>query len=72
VCRSKHVEPPINFGTINSITKLHFVGISIEWVIIRLAFNLSRDYTESIETVWFLEKLNSDPMMANIDAETCS
>ena len=30
VCRSKHVEPAINFGIINSITKLHLVGISID------------------------------------------
>jgi len=30
VCRSKHVEPSINFGIINSITKLHLVGISTE------------------------------------------
>jgi len=30
VCRSKHVEPSINFGIINSITKLHLVGISAE------------------------------------------
>ena len=28
--RSKHVEPSINFGIINSITKLHLVSISIE------------------------------------------
>jgi len=28
VCRSKHVEPSVNFGIINSITKLHLVGIS--------------------------------------------
>ena len=28
--RSKHVEPSINFGIINSITKLHLVGISTE------------------------------------------
>jgi hypothetical protein len=26
VCRSKHVEPSINFGIINSITGLHLVG----------------------------------------------
>jgi hypothetical protein len=26
----KHVEPSINFGIINSITKLHLVGISTE------------------------------------------
>jgi len=26
VCRSKHVEPSINFGIINSITRLHLVG----------------------------------------------
>jgi hypothetical protein len=25
VCRSKHAEPSINFGIINSITRLHFV-----------------------------------------------
>jgi hypothetical protein len=30
VCRSKHVEPSINYGIINSITKLHLVGISTE------------------------------------------
>jgi hypothetical protein len=30
VCRSKHVEHSINSGIINSITKLHLVGISIE------------------------------------------
>jgi len=30
VCRSKHVEPSINFGIINSITKLHLAGISTE------------------------------------------
>jgi hypothetical protein len=35
VCRSKHVEPSINFGIINYITKLHIVGISavfLTWV----------------------------------------
>jgi len=26
VCRSKHVEPSINFGIINSVTRLHLVG----------------------------------------------
>ena len=30
VCRSKQFEPSINFGIINSITKLHLVGISTE------------------------------------------
>jgi hypothetical protein len=30
VCRSKHVEPSVNFGIINSIKKLHLVGISTE------------------------------------------
>jgi len=30
VCRSKNVEPSINFEIINSITKLHLVGISTE------------------------------------------
>jgi hypothetical protein len=28
--RSKHAEPSINFGIINSVTKLHLVGISTE------------------------------------------
>jgi len=31
VCRSKHVEHSKNFGIINSITKLHLVGISTEY-----------------------------------------
>ena len=30
MCRSKYVQPSINFGIINSITKLHVVGISTE------------------------------------------
>jgi len=30
VCRSKHFEPSVNFGIINSITKLRLVGISTE------------------------------------------
>jgi hypothetical protein len=30
VCRSKHVEPPINFEIINSITKLYLVDISTD------------------------------------------
>ena len=30
MCRSKHVEPSKNLGIINSITKLHLVGISTE------------------------------------------
>jgi hypothetical protein len=33
VCRSKHVEPAINFGIINSIIKLHLVGISTEFML---------------------------------------
>ena len=31
MCRSKHVEPSINFVIINSVTKLHLVGISTEY-----------------------------------------
>ena len=31
MCRSKHVEPSINFGIINYITRLHLVGISTEY-----------------------------------------
>ena len=34
VCRSKHVEPSINFGIINSITRLHLVGF-FYWFILR-------------------------------------
>jgi hypothetical protein len=30
VCHSKHVEPSVNFGIINFITKLHLVDISTE------------------------------------------
>ena len=30
MCLSKHAEPSVNFGIINSITKLHLVGISTE------------------------------------------
>ena len=30
MCRSKHVEPSVNFGIINSTTKLHLVGIYTE------------------------------------------
>jgi hypothetical protein len=32
VCRSKHVKPSLNFGIMNSIRKLHLVGISAETV----------------------------------------
>jgi hypothetical protein len=39
VCRSKHVELSINFGTINSITKLHLVGISTDCVAARIGFD---------------------------------
>jgi hypothetical protein len=34
VCRSKHVEPSINGGIINSITRLHLVGY-FYWFILR-------------------------------------
>jgi len=36
VCRSKHVEPLKNFEIVNSITKLHIVGISTEWITLRV------------------------------------
>jgi len=39
VCRSKHVEPSINSGIINSITKLHLVGISTKAVCICVLSN---------------------------------
>jgi hypothetical protein len=34
VCHSKHVEPSINFGIINSITRLHLVGY-FYWTILQ-------------------------------------
>ena len=34
VCRSKHVQPSINFGIINSVTRLHLVGY-FYWFILR-------------------------------------
>ena len=34
VCRSKHVDPSIHFGIINSITRLHLVGY-FYWFILR-------------------------------------
>ena len=33
MCRWNHAEPSINFGIINSITKLHLVGVSTELVL---------------------------------------
>jgi len=42
VCRSKHVEPSINFGIINSITKLHVVGISTESSTMHGSMNIKR------------------------------
>jgi len=36
VCRSKHVELSINFGIINSITRLHLVGYFYWFIMIRL------------------------------------
>jgi hypothetical protein len=38
--RSKHVEPSVNFGIINSITKLHLVGISTESSTIHGSMNI--------------------------------
>jgi hypothetical protein len=35
VCGSKHVKPSINFGIINSITRLHLVGC-FYWFILRI------------------------------------
>jgi len=40
VCRSKHVEPLKNFGIINSITKLHLVGISTESSVMHGSMNI--------------------------------
>jgi hypothetical protein len=47
VCRSKHVELPKNFGIINSITKLHLVGISTEQrVCMKYCFLLGKSTAE--------------------------
>jgi len=54
VCRSKHVEPSINFGIINSITKLHLVGISTELpylIAIRYASDILPKFI-SLYSIW--------------------
>jgi len=42
--RSKHVEPSINPGIINSITKLHLVGISTESSTMHGFMNIRHSY----------------------------
>jgi hypothetical protein len=44
VCRSKHVEPSINFGIINSITKLHVVCICTESSTMHGSMNVKNAY----------------------------
>ena len=41
--RSKHVETSINFGIINSITKLHLVGISTESFTMHGSMNIKQE-----------------------------
>jgi hypothetical protein len=41
---SKHVEPSINFGIINSISKLHLVGISTESSTMHVSMNIKKRY----------------------------
>jgi hypothetical protein len=63
VCRSKRVEPSVNFGIINSITRLHLVGYDY-WFILRctyqwiyIYFFLSTKYTRlSSQGTVFFEK----------------
>ena len=43
--RSKHVEPLKNFGIINSITKLHLVGISTESSMLHGSMSIKREGT---------------------------
>jgi len=45
--RSKHVEHSINLGIINSITKLHLVGISTESSMMHGSMNI-----KSLHVVW--------------------
>jgi predicted amino acid racemase len=46
VCLLKHVELSINFGIINSITKLHLVGISTEFRCYVGVSYASKDYDQ--------------------------
>jgi len=41
-CRSKHVEPSINFGIINSITSLHLLVVSTDSLFCKSARALCR------------------------------
>jgi len=56
MCRSKHVEPWINFGKINSITKLHLVGISTESYYDKRIHN----YQKSVNVFWKINPLNAE------------
>ena len=48
MCRLKHVEPLKNFGIINSITKLHLVGISTEFSVFLGIKCVNTEYPEEI------------------------
>jgi hypothetical protein len=49
--RSKHVEPLKNFGIINSITKLHLVGISTESSTMHGSMSIETVYRVAVKTV---------------------
>ena len=61
MCRSKHVEPSINFGIINSITKLHLVGISTELSTIHGSMNIKTTLLSlvSVSGLYFLQMQGS-------------
>ena len=52
VCRSKHVEPPINFGIINSITRLHLVGYFYWFYISKLRPTFLNYVRETVTARW--------------------
>ena len=56
VCRSKHVEPSINFGIINSITRLHLVGY-FYWVWNLVSYVKSRIHWVFVRGGWWGEYL---------------
>ena len=51
MCRSKHAGPSKNFGIINSITKLHLVGISTEYC--KTVFKMKIKFSTSIKWMLF-------------------
>jgi hypothetical protein len=68
VCRSKHVEPLMNGGIINSITRLHLVGY-LSWIILRCTdpwiLNLKMKTVGCSELLVHLFSSNKSPTRCN-------